>query len=66
MYTIRIIIQKGEELKSINENPRILPYLYYRFYKQNEHYSDIKPGKDPLFDDIGEYTCVYTNNFHNY
>ena len=66
VYIIKIIIIKGEELKSYNNNPKILPYLYYRFYKQNEHYSNIIPGTEPLFDDIGEYTCVYNNNFHNY
>ena len=66
VYIIKIMIIKGEELKSYSQNPKILPYLYYRFYKQNEHYSNIIPGTDPLFDDIGEYTCVYNNNFHNY
>ena len=66
VYIIKIIISKGEELKSYGQNPRILPYLYYRFYKQNEHYSNIIPGTEPLFDDIEEYTCVYNSNFHNY
>ena len=66
VYIIKIMIIKGEELKSYGNNPKILPYLYYRFYKQNEHYSNIIPGTDPLFDDIEEYTCVYNNNFHNY
>ena len=66
VYIIKIMIIKGEELKSYGQNPKILPYLYYRFYKQNEHYSNIIPGTEPLFDDIEEYTCVYNNNFHNY
>ena len=66
VYIIRIIIQKGEELRSYGQNPKILPYLYYRFYKHNDHYSNIIPGSEPLFDDIGEYTCVYTSDFHNY
>ena len=35
----------------------ILPYLYYSFYKQNEHYSNIIPGTEPVFNDIEEYTC---------
>ena len=66
VYIIKIMIIKGEELKSYGQNPKILPYLYYRFYKQNEHYSNIIPGTEPLFDDIEEYTCVYNTNFHNY
>ena len=66
VYNIKIMIIKGEELQSNGKNPKILPYIYYRFYKQNEHYSNIIPGVNPLFDDIEEYTCVYTKNFHNY
>ena len=66
VYNIKIMIIKGEELKTNGKNPKILPYIYYRFYKQNEHYSNIIPGVNPLFDDIEEYTCVYTQNFHNY
>ena len=66
VYNIKIKITKGEQLKSNGENMNILPYLYYSFYKQNEHYSNIIPGTEPVFNDIEEYTCVYTKNFHNY
>ena len=66
VYIIKIMIIKGEELKSYGQNPKILPYLFYQFYKHNEHYSNIISGTEPLFDDIEEYTCVYNKNFHNY
>ena len=66
VYTIKINIKKGEELKSNDSNHKISPYLYYRFYTQKEHYSNIIPGNEPIFDDFEEYTCVYNNNFHNY
>ena len=29
VYIIKIMIIKGEELKSYSQNPKILPYLYY-------------------------------------
>ena len=66
VYNIKIMIIKGENLQIIGPSRRILPYLYYRFYKQNEHFSNAMSGTDPLFDDIETYTCVYNGNFHEY
>ena len=66
VYNIKIMIVKGGELKSNSQNPKIMPYLFYKFYRHNEHYSHIIPGTEPLFDDMEEYTCVYNKNFHNY
>ena len=66
VYNIRIRIIKGESLASSSQNPKIMPYLFYTFYKHNEHYSSTIPGFDPLFDDLEEFTCVYNKNFHNY
>ena len=66
VYNIKIIISKGENLQNLGPSRRINPYLYYRFYKQNEHFSNIMTGPDPLFDDIETYTCVYNGNFHEY
>ena len=66
VYNIKIIITKGENLQIPGPPRRINPYLYYRFYKQNEHFSNIMTGPDPLFDDIETYTCVYNRNFHEY
>ena len=66
VYNIKILINKGERLQKLGPISKIQPYLYYRFYKQNEHFSNILSGPDPLFDDIEVYTCVYTGNFHEY
>ena len=66
IYNIKIMISKGEELKVYGPPRRINPYIYYQFYKQNEHYSAIMTGTDPLFDDMAQYTCVYNANFHEY
>ena len=66
VYNIKIMITKGENLQIPGPPRRINPYLYYRFYKQNEHFSNIMAGPEPLFDDIETYTCVYNRNFHEY
>lgn len=66
VYNIKIMIIKGENLQIVGPSRRIQPYLYYRFYKQNEHFSNTMSGTDPLFDDIEVYTCVYNGNFHEY
>ena len=66
IYNIKIMITKGEELKVYGPPRRINPYIYYQFFKQNEHYSNIMTGSDPLFDDMAQYTCVYNANFHEY
>ena len=66
VYNITIEIKKAQNLKARGPSRRINPYLYYRFYKQNEHISSTMTGTDPLFDDKDEYTCVYNNNFHEY
>ena len=66
VYNVKIIINKGEKLQKLGPIAKIQPYLYYRFYKQNEHFSNILSGPDPLFNDIEEYTCIYTGNFHEY
>ena len=66
VYNIKIIITKGENLQIIGPARKLNPFIYYRFYKQNEHYSNIMTGPDPLFDDIEVYTCVYNGNFHEY
>ena len=66
VYNITIMIGKAEGLKVVGPSRRILPYIYYRFYKQNEHFSNTMAGSDPLFDDMQVYTCVYNGNFHEY
>ena len=66
VYNITITITKAEGLKIIGPSRRIQPYIYYRFYKQNEHFSNTMAGTDPLFDDVEVYTCVYNGNFHEY
>lgn len=66
VYNIIIEVKKASNLKTVGPSRRISPYLYYRFYKQNEHISSTMTGTDPLFDDKEEYTCVYNNNFHEY
>ena len=66
VYNISIKITKGENLQIVGPARQINPYLYYRFYKQNEHFSNIMSGPNPLFDDSEVYTCVYNRNFHEY
>ena len=66
VYNIIIEVKKAQNLKTAGPSRRVNPYLYYRFYKQNEHISNTMTGTDPVFDDKDEYTCVYNNNFHEY
>ena len=66
VYNIKIMIIRGENLQITGQVRKINPFIFYRFYKQNEHYSNIMTGPDPLFDDIEVYTCVYNGNFHEY
>ena len=66
VYNIKIMVIRGENLQITGQVRKINPFIFYRFYKQNEHYSNIMTGPDPLFDDLEVYTCVYNGNFHEY
>ena len=66
VYNIKIMVIRGENLQIPGQVRKINPFIFYRFYKQNEHYSNIMTGPDPLFDDLEVYTCVYNGNFHEY
>jgi Ca2+-binding EF-hand superfamily protein len=65
VYQINIEIYRANNLESIPPQKNIIPYIYYKFYKQ-EHYSQIMNGFNPEFNDIASFTYVYTSNFHDY
>lgn len=66
IMSITILITKCENLKISGPPRKIMPYLYYQFYKFDDHYSKSIPGIDPLFQDIEKYDVVYDKTFHDY
>ena len=63
---IRILIIKAEDLTFNYPSRNMLPYLYYKFYRKNEHFSKILSDPNDDFNDMGEFTCIYNNLFHDY
>ena len=66
VYEVKILIKKAYNLICSGPPRRISPYFYYKFYKENERYSNISSGNDPEFQDVASFTVVLDNNFENY
>jgi len=63
---VTILISKGMNLKLSGPPRGINPYVFYQFYKYDEHYTVTANSTDPLFDDVERYDVVYDTQFHEY
>lgn len=63
---VTILITKCQNLKISGPPRKVMPYIYYQFYKFDDHYSKTGTGTDPLFQDIEKFDVVYDKNFHDY
>ncbi len=63
---VSILVTKAQNLKITGPPRKIMPYLYYQFYKFDDHYSKTLLGVDPLFQDIQKFNVVYDKTFHDY
>ena len=66
VFLIRILIIKAENLTLSYPSRLMRPYIYYKFYRKNEHFSKILSYPDEELNDMGEFTCIYNNLFHDY
>lgn len=63
---VSILISKAQNLKISGPPRKIMPYMYYQFYKFDDHYSKTMSGTDVLFQDIEKFNIVYDKTFHDY
>ena len=63
---VTILISKGMNLKVSGPPHSINPYVYYQFFKFDEHYTCTGNSADPLFDDAERFDVVYDSQFHEY
>ena len=66
VFAVRIMILKAENLSISFPSRKMSPYIYYKFYRKNEHFSKILSNPDDLFNDIAQFTCIYNHIFHDY
>jgi hypothetical protein len=66
IMSITILLTKAVNLKIGGAPRKMNPYIYYQFYKFDEHFTDVGNGCDPLFQDVSKYEVVYDNSFHDY
>lgn len=66
VMSITILITKAINLMTGGAPRKMNPYIYYQFYKFDEHFTEVANGSDPLFQDVAKYEIVYDNFFHDY
>ena len=66
VFVVKILIIRAENLILSFPSRKMYPYLYYRFYRKNEHFSQILSNINDEFNDLAQYTCIYNNTFHDY
>jgi len=66
IMSVTILLTKAVNLKIGGAPRKMNPYIYYQFYKFDEHFTDVGNGCDPLFQDVIKYEVVYDNSFHDY
>ena len=66
VYEIKILITKANGLSVSGPPRRIMPYFYYKFYKENERYSKVSQGNNPEFQDVASFTAIYDVALHDY
>lgn len=66
VMAVTILITKAINIKVSGSPRKIMPYIYYQFYKFDEHFTKTTFGNDPLFQDVEKFDVVYDSNFHDY
>ena len=66
VMAVTILLTKAIGLKTAGPPRKLMPYIYYQFYKFDEHFTKTVFGADPLFQDVKKYEIVYDNAFHEY
>jgi hypothetical protein len=66
VMSVTILITKATGLKVTGAPRKISPYVYYQFFKFDDHFTETLIGNDPLFQDVMKFDVVYDNSFHNY
>ena len=66
VMSVTILLTKCTNLKISGPPRKIMPYVYYQFYKFDDHYSKTMNGTDPLFQDVEKFDVVYDKTFHDY
>ena len=66
VMSVTILITKAIGLKVTGAPRKISPYVYYQFFKFDDHFTDTMVGNDPLLQDVMKYDVVYDNSFHDY
>ena len=66
VFVIRILIIRAENLILSFPSRKMYPYIYYNFYRKNEHFSKILSNPNDEFNDLAQFTCIYNNTLHNY
>ena len=66
VYVIKILIIRAENLILSFPSRKMYSYLYYKFYRKNEHFSQILSNINDEFNDLAQFTCIYNNTFHDY
>ena len=66
VYEVKILITKAVDLIVSGPPRKILPYFYYKFYKEYEKYSNVAQGNSPQFEDVSSFTVLYDPSLHDY
>jgi hypothetical protein len=66
VMAVTVLLTKAIGLKTSGPPRKLMPYIYYQFYKFDEHFTKTVFGADPLFQDVKKYEIVYDNAFHEY
>lgn len=66
IMSVTILISKGVNLKLSGAPRKMMPYVYYQFFKFDEHFTKTAYGPDALFQDVQKYDVVYDTSFHDY
>ena len=66
VYEVKILITKAVDLIVSGPPRKILPYFYYKFYKEYERYSSVAQGNSPQFEDVSSFTVLYDPSLHDY
>jgi len=63
---VTVMISKAANLKVSGPPRKISPYIYYQFYKFDDHYSETTYGENPTFSLVDKYNVIYDATFHDY
>ena len=66
VYQVKILVTKAIDLVISGPARRIGPYFYYKFYKDEERYSEVAEGNNPQFEDIATFNEIVNEEFLEY